>query len=333
MTTKEKKYARARERYAEKKRGVEHYIPVDHPDAVAARNHLALCKLSGMTVDRIAELGGVSASSVCQFLRGTRSRSGVWEPVTHVHAETAEIYRAIPVEEAPPKGGALMDPTGTRRRLQGLFYEGFSIRTLAREHGGTTYQRLHVEMTNSRDGKFVRACTVREIKALADRLSGKDPRDFGGRPEDITRTRNAARRHDYAPLICWDDDTIDDPDAIPEWTGRCGTNAGYQAHKKLGTRFLVPTASGGYKESPGCYACREAEYAHRKGGVERQNWGNGAHGPVSEETALIVKRLVAGDTPTQIAEAMGVKRFKVYNIRRTVRAGGYAALTEGVTDV
>ncbi|MGW5711644.1 hypothetical protein [Streptomyces olivaceus] len=46
------------------------------------------------------------------------------------------------------------------------------------------------------------------------------------------RSRNRARRESWAPAATWDDDTIDNPDAHPEWTGHCGTDHGWWTHRQ-----------------------------------------------------------------------------------------------------
>jgi lambda repressor-like predicted transcriptional regulator len=47
-----------------------------------------------------------------------------------------------------------------------------------------------------------------------------------------TRSLNRARREGWAPPAAWDDDTIGDPDAHPDWTGYCGTDRGWWTHKR-----------------------------------------------------------------------------------------------------
>lgn len=46
----------------------------------------------------------------------------------------------------------------------------------------------------------------------------------------IAKTKARARRQRWAPTWAWDGDTLDDPDASPEWTGACGTAEGYRIH-------------------------------------------------------------------------------------------------------
>src|SRR5690606_31398529 len=53
----------------------------------------------------------------------------------------------------------------------------------------------------------------------------------------------------------WDPDTIDDPDAYPEWTGACGTHRGRLIHKREGT--------------PVCGPCKAAPEAARKFSPEK----------------------------------------------------------------
>lgn len=61
----------------------------------------------------------------------------------------------------------------------------------------------------------------------------------------------------WAPVGAWDEDTLDDPDAAPDWTGRCGTPGGAEAHRRRGT--------------PTCQACRDVRTAAQRARRERQN--------------------------------------------------------------
>jgi hypothetical protein len=44
------------------------------------------------------------------------------------------------------------------------------------------------------------------------------------------RSRNRARRERWAPPVAWSGDAIDDPAAVPDWTGHCGTDHGWWLH-------------------------------------------------------------------------------------------------------
>jgi hypothetical protein len=91
---------------------------------------------------------------------------------------------------------------------------------------------------------------ARAVRALYDELWRADPREHGVDNQAYSRTRNHAAAHGWAPVGAWDDDTIDDPAAFPDWTGRCGTPEGYSDHYRL--------------DIPYCLPCREARAAQRR---------------------------------------------------------------------
>ncbi|MCQ9186232.1 hypothetical protein KMT30_45815, partial [Streptomyces sp. IBSBF 2953] len=70
------------------------------------------------------------------------------------------------------------------------------------------------------------------------------PAEHGASQGGITRARRHALAHGWAPVGAWDDDTIDDPGAHPDWTGKCGTTEGFWAHR--------------YIDAPACGPCRDA---------------------------------------------------------------------------
>jgi len=94
---------------------------------------------------------------------------------------------------------------------------------------------------------------ARAMRALYDELWQADPADHGASPGGITRARRYAAERRWAPPQAWDDDTIDNPDAFPDWTGQCGTPQGVGAHRRAGI--------------PACDPCRRArnEARHAKG--------------------------------------------------------------------
>ena len=56
-------------------------------------------------------------------------------------------------------------------------------------------------------------------------------RALSGRPGTSARSRNRAARDGWAPPGAWDDDRLDDPSAVPDWTGHCGTDRGWWLHR------------------------------------------------------------------------------------------------------
>lgn len=137
-----------------------------------------------------------------------------------------------------------VDGTGTRRRLQALVAKGWTQSELAR--------RLHMDKANlpkTIASNLVHARTVRAVNALYDELWQADPTTHGIPAHLVEAARRKAATNGWAPVGAWDDDTIDNPAAFPDWTGRCGTTEGYSAHYPLGT--------------PVCEPCRRARAEHR----------------------------------------------------------------------
>lgn len=106
--------------------------------------------------------------------------------------------------------GRQVDPTGTRRRLQGLVWQGWPISEIARQ----------VEMNESALNKVCsgRATTVEVRTALAvrkvTRRIGHSPLPGHLRPRDVRAAKGRARERGWAPLASWDDP--DDPRERPK---------------------------------------------------------------------------------------------------------------------
>lgn len=99
-----------------------------------------------------------------------------------------------------------IDAIGARRRLQALACMGWGLTALAAETG-IYWNHLY----SLRSGRRVRMWrpTGDAIRVVYDRVADR----LGPDPRAITW----ARKHGWAPPICWDDDTIDDPDAQPDY--------------------------------------------------------------------------------------------------------------------
>lgn len=133
----------------------------------------------------------------------------------------------------------LMSPIGTRRRAHALVAVGWPQHHLA----------LHLDMDPGNFGVMLGREHVIVRRALAvrsmyDELWQADPADHGATPGGIKRARAYAADRGWAPPAAWDDDTIDEPTAYPDWTGKCGTPEGFWAHR--------------YISIPACPPCRAA---------------------------------------------------------------------------
>lgn len=213
-------------------------------DAEPARTHVRNLMAYGIGWERIATLAGVPGGTVEKLLYGCRPRGQA--PSKRIRPETAQRLLAVQPELRHLGDVALTDGTGTRRRLQALVARGFTLSFLAR--------RLGQDPSNF--AKTVRqqrvyAATARATIALYDELSLADPAGHGVSPARAERARRYAAEHCWAPVGAWDEDTIDDPEAFPDWTGKCGTPRGDAAHRY-------------YRILPVCQPCRDALVAERR---------------------------------------------------------------------
>lgn len=97
-----------------------------------------------------------------------------------------------------------IDPTGTRRRIQALAAIGWPAREVLARIGwsGTPGSLMY-------GSRRIHRTTATSIAAVYDQL--------WGRPGGCNRARAAARRNGWAPPLAWDEETIDDPAATPNW--------------------------------------------------------------------------------------------------------------------
>lgn len=195
-------------------------------DAEPVRQHIRTLGEFGIGWIRAAKLAGVSTGGVSKILYGDRPRG--LAPTKRVRPETALKLLAVEPTLANLGARTPIDGTGTRRRLQALVAMGWTQSELARR----------LDMNRSNFGRtivsaLVEAGTARSALALYDELWRLDPVGHGVAQHRAVDARASARSKGWAPIGAWDDDVIDDPEAFPDWTGRCGSPDGYRAHYRL----------------------------------------------------------------------------------------------------
>lgn len=213
-------------------------------DAEPVRAHVRTLMDFGIGYLRIADQAGIPRSTIGKLIYGDPRRGQA--PSKRVRPSTASKLLAI--QAAPERLGTTIgvDPTGTRRRIQALVAMGWPLSQIGARIG------IHrSNIGNTLTAPKVRASTDRAVLALYEQLWNADPRQHGVSLHSYNRARNYAAAHGWAPVGAWDDDTIDNPTAFPDWTGRCGTPAGVAAHRHAG---LLPA----------CQPCRDAHNAHRR---------------------------------------------------------------------
>lgn len=196
--------------------------------AGTALAHRDMLRDAGMTDHQIADLATANGYPIHQTtisILGTKNG--------HCHRDTEKAILSVrPTTPSPHK---LVDATPARRYLQALVLAGFSQNWLSHNvlYERKSHERGHLTYVNGilhkRYGQ-IELGTLQRVERNAQKLEFTDPHDVGIVDYVVSRSKNLAREAGWAPLKCWDEDTIRDPLAAPEWTGACGTMEGRRIH-------------------------------------------------------------------------------------------------------
>lgn len=163
-------------------------------DATQTRVHIERLLAAGWTQAQIARAARLNHRVMTAVLAGQRT----------VANDTARGVLNIPIGPAPDDARDV-DATGTRRRVQALVAFGWPLAQLAPRFGlYTTNLGL---IANGRRA-YVHATTAETVAADYRRLSRL--------PGPSARARADAARKGWASPAAWDEDTIDDPAAVPD---------------------------------------------------------------------------------------------------------------------
>ncbi|MBN9791258.1 hypothetical protein DMP17_22005 [Pseudonocardia sp. TMWB2A] len=163
-----------------------------------------------MGPERISELSGVPVDTIRTLIYGKPSQALV--PSQRVRPATADRLLAVRPDPALLAGGAVIDGTGTARRLQALVAMGHTVPSIAARLG-----MLRAQVTALLRASKVTASMARRVSDVYDALSMSAPvTDTLSRKQMAGRARATAARHGWVPPLAWDDDTIDDPAAVPD---------------------------------------------------------------------------------------------------------------------
>jgi DNA-binding XRE family transcriptional regulator len=232
MTEAERRRVRLRDKTTAYYRSVGQPVEVDPAPAVAHARHLHQL---GMSARDMAAQSRLSTNTFGDLIRGRRTLDKGGGPIKVIDRE--DLAAVLAVQYIPPvRHGSKQEATGARRRLRALVAAGFGGVFLARELG-VAVQRVHNMMIG--DG-LMAATTVRRVEEIYEKYREVDPAEVGLSAYTISRSKGDARRRGFAPRSAWDDDTIDDPEAIPDFTGRCGTGFGMVVHKREGIPVCTP---------------------------------------------------------------------------------------------
>ena len=180
-------------------------------DADPVREHIARLRRAGIGLKTLAKAAGVSHGALSQLVYGRPRPDGTRRPPSkRVRATTAARVLATPLDATAPS--ATVDSTGARRRLEALATLGWSVARLA-NRAGVDRQCLDGVLS----GRPAKAATVRAIRDLYDEL-WDTPAPTTTKTDKIaaSRARRRAEQSGYAPPLAWDEDTLDDPHAVPQ---------------------------------------------------------------------------------------------------------------------
>ena len=178
-------------------------------DAEPVRVHIRHLQACGMGLRAIAAAADIDRKRLQGILTGRPERgTGPQEQVRPVLA--AAVLAVEPtLENLAPS--TLINPVGTRRRIQALIANGWPQQSLA--------ARLNMTPSNfgamiHREHVLVRRAL--QVRALYDELWRADPAQHGATAAGISRARKTAAANSWPPPGAWDDDTIDSPEATPQ---------------------------------------------------------------------------------------------------------------------
>lgn len=184
-------------------------------DVTAARRHVGDLITAGFPAKRIAAAAAVPGTTVWRLMATPPL-------LDRLRRDTAEALLAVTPDRLAPTGAVRVSAVGTRRRLQGLVALGWSQRRIA--------ARLGIPANNLprwlRGDALVSAAVAEQVRVLFDELCWSLPPT--GTPAEkraASRAKRIAAQYGWAPPLAWDDDSIDDPAAIPQVGERHRSNA------------------------------------------------------------------------------------------------------------
>lgn len=180
-------------------------------DAEPVRAHVRMLGQHGVGLNTISGRSGVGGGVICGLMYGRPRADGTRRPPTRrCTPKVRDRIMSVTVEDLAPS--ALVDATGMTRRLQALVCLGWSQSELARRLGMAPPNFAKVI-----HGARATAGTVRAVAALYDEMWDQRPPTGSGRQRSACdRAIRHAARQGWLPPLTWDDDSIDDPNHVPD---------------------------------------------------------------------------------------------------------------------
>lgn len=171
-------------------------------DAASVAAHIRALNDAGVGSPRLAELTGINEATIQRLARGLH----------RPYQRTADAIFRVQVPDIPQRAkiaspGRRIPILGSTRRVQALVANGWTLHQISRDHGIERSVLTHIA-TGSQTWVFARtAMDIAAIFARMQMVRGSSAKAF-----------NRARREGWPPPLCWDEETIDDPAAQPDWS-------------------------------------------------------------------------------------------------------------------
>lgn len=210
---------RDRVRYLEYSRGIRHLA-----DPAPAMRRITIWRQKGIDLDTITERTGVSKAQIRHIQNGVRTeiRTSTLEKIMGARFTPADI--------------AKFPAVGVRRRLRALAAIGFSSLTLG-EILARDRKYVNAIMTGKNAREFVLRPIGLAVHEAYEKYRDVDPMTMGQTSFATNYAKSTAIKNSWGAPKDWDDDTIDDPEAWPEFTGECGRVRGIMIHLRDGIPF------------------------------------------------------------------------------------------------
>ncbi|MFJ2676346.1 helix-turn-helix domain-containing protein [Streptomyces sp. NPDC087525] len=187
-------------------------------DCTVINEHLDRLKESGMSQMTIARQAGVSQTTISYIVNG-KTRACQRDKAQRILAVTPGSFDLL----------SEMPMLAIQRKLQALYALGHG--QLAIAAAGSLNHSTVSHIVNGRYSK-IDGSTAAKAEAAYTKLSNT--------PGASWKAKARARKFQWAPPAAWDDDSFDDPNAHPDWTGHCGSDRGWWSHRLTGIPVCPP---------------------------------------------------------------------------------------------
>ncbi|WP_435245170.1 hypothetical protein [Streptomyces tendae] len=175
--------------------------------AEPVRAHLAALAEIGMPRKGVEEALGFSRDALRHVTSGTYGY-GRGEKITR---ELGEAVLGFWPKLADFPDSASVSPLGTLRRVEALAVVGWSRAQVAARLG-----RSYVSFKNSLKRERISAALAKAVASAYDELWNQRPEDHGIPVWNADRVRRQAQADGFYGPLAWDDEDIDNPDALPQ---------------------------------------------------------------------------------------------------------------------